>query len=187
MTRRHNLTPRCNPIDETWPETKAISVVSAKAFAALLNKARGAPRARVWVPPRESMLPRVYIGAGDGYVEVHRFQLLLGDAERRARGHFSRRGLYPSQRAPFDAAVKAYQSDYVPAAMKELDAQRLAEGEARYKAVYEAIVAGASTTAAIADATGVDLMDVLWTVQAMHAAGDVFARNLGSEREKILA
>lgn len=179
--------PRTNPMDPIWAENRAIAIAAAEAFASALNATRGAPRARAWVPPRETMSPRVYIGGGDGYVEFHRFEPLLKDAAMRARGHFSRGALYPSQRAPFDTALKAFREGYVRPAMAKLDAERVAAGEARHKAVYDAIVAGASTTAAIAAATGIDPMDVFWTVQAMHAAGDVYARNLGSDREKIVA
>lgn len=172
---------------DSMQETKEISAAAAESFAQILNTTRGAPRARVWIPSREGALPRVYIGAGDGYVEVYRVELLLADAARRSRGHFSRRALYPSQRAPYDAALKAYREHYAPTALATANEKRVALMERRRKAVLNAVIAGATTVSAIAGITGLAELDTFWIVQALHQEGEILARNLGTEREKIFA
>jgi hypothetical protein len=167
--------------------THAIGAAAAEAFAKILNETRGAPRARAWIPTREGTLPRVYIGP-DGYVEVMRLQILLREAELRAQGGFRRRGLYPSQRVPFDQAVKAYREHYVPAVMAKINADLAAAYAARRAAVFSAVEAGARTMTEIAERTGLRLLDEVYpAVIDLHAAQEILARNLGTDREKIIS
>lgn len=168
---------------------RIVSLDSAVAFVRLIEAEPGAPSARVWVPEREGLSPRVYVGSA-GYVTVNRFELAghqPAPGRRASSITLSLAALYPPQRRAVLAAMRRYRETYAPAAMEREAALVRLAWEARLARVYAAVERGASTLRALADETGYELLDVHQIVTELKERGDVHVRGLGTDRERILA
>lgn len=180
---------RGQPSIDLRAHDRAVSLDSATAFARLVDEQPGAPSARVWVPEREGLGPRVYVGTA-GYVTVSRFDIAghsLAPGRRASSITLSLAALYPPQRRAVLAAMRRYRETYAPAAMEREAALVRRAWEARLARVYAAVERGASTLRAIADETGYELLDAHQIVTALKERGDVHVRGLGTDRERIQA
>jgi len=165
-----------------------ISLQSAEALAGIIAATRGAPKARVWVPGRGGAI-RVYIG-DVGYFTVERTGVSgHNPTPLSQRLTMPMQGLYPSQRKALQQALRVYREEYVPSALEQADRLDEAEAENTRRTVMDAVVALSkerpTTAREVSEFTGIPLISVYRLVRQLHDERELYARNLGTDQERI--
>lgn len=165
--------PRENP---SSPERYGadLSREAAEALARFINTGLSKPLARVWMPPREGMAPRVYVGSA-GFVTLSRTDVHGHRKSGSARLTLPMTELYPAQRVAFQRGLEAYRawtSARIEAESSRLLAEPAGDHAQHERAVLEAVDAGAATYGEIIRATGLGFQATMAAIRRLKERGE---------------